>query len=84
MAKKEAGSKKKKVAKEKVTAKNVDHQKGTGNVEKEVLVDAPDPEAEPTPAPAIEEERTLKVVDKGRTTYYTQSEYDSKFGKKAK
>ncbi len=53
-------------------------------VEKEVLVDASDEEAEPTPAPAIVEERTLKVVDKGHTTYYTQSEYDERYGKKGK
>jgi hypothetical protein len=45
------------------------------------MVDAPDEEAEAAPEPAIQEERTLKVVYKGRTMYYTQSEYDKKFGK---
>ncbi len=50
-------------------------------VEKEVLVDTSDEEAEPAPAPAIVPERTLKVVDGGQATYYTQSEYDKKFGR---
>jgi hypothetical protein len=70
-----------KKAKKKVAAKNVKHSKGAANVETEVMVDAPDEEAEAAPEPAIQEERTLKVVDKGRTMYYTQSEYDKKFGK---
>ena len=72
----------KKKASKKAKGKNVDHTKGQESVTKEVDVDAPaDPEQEPAAAPAIEEERILKVVDKGRTTYYTQSEYDKKFGK---
>ena len=50
-------------------------------VEKEVLVDTFDEEAEPAPAPAIVQERMLKVVDKGITRYYTQTEYDEKFGR---
>jgi hypothetical protein len=76
---------KKKASKKKVAAKNVSHEKGNESVTKEVQVDAPlDPEQEPAAAPAIVEERTLKVVDKGQTLYYTQSEYDEKYGKKAK
>ena len=71
--------------KKKVTAKNVSHTKGNESVTKEVQVDAPvDPEQESAAAPAIIAERTLKVVDKGRTIYYSQSEYDKKYGKKAK
>jgi len=66
----------------KVKAKNVDHTRGEGMTEKEVLVDSPDDEAEPKPAPAFEQERVLKVVDKGVTKYYTQSEYDAEFNKK--
>jgi hypothetical protein len=50
-------------------------------VEKEVLVDTPDEEAEPAPEPAIVQERTLKVMEKGQATWYTQSEYDAKFKK---
>lgn len=68
--------------KKKVKARNVSNERGKGVTEKEVMVDAPDEEAEPAPPPAIQEERTLKVVDKGRTTYYTQSEYDKKFSGK--
>jgi hypothetical protein len=80
--KKTSKKKKKKAEKPQVEAKNVDTgAKGQANVESVVLIDAPDEEAVPTPPPAIQEERTLKVVDKGRTTYYTQSEYDKKFGK---
>jgi hypothetical protein len=76
---------KKKASKKKVAAKNVSHKKGSESVTKEVQVDAPvDPEQEPAAAPAIVEERTLKVVDRGRVTFYTQSEYDEKYGKKAK
>jgi len=71
----------KKKASKKVAAKNVDNKRGKGMVTEEVMVDAPDEEAEAAPPPAIEEERTLKVVDHGAVTYYTQSEYDKKFGK---
>lgn len=70
--------------KAKVTAKNVDHQQGIGNVETEVMLNAPDEEAEPAPAPAIVVEPMMKVVDKGITRHYTKSEYDKKYGKKAK
>ncbi len=79
MAAKKKASKKKVVTK----GKNVDNKRGKGMVTKEVeiLVDAPDEEAESVPPPAIEEERTLKVVDHGAVTYYTQSQYDAKFGK---
>ena len=77
MAKK-AGKKK---ASKKATAKNVDNKRGKGTTEEEVMVDAPDEEAEAAPPPAIQEERTLKVVDHGAVTYYTQSEYDLKYGK---
>ena len=45
----------------------------------EVLTETVDEEAEPAPPPAIKEERTLKVVDGGCVTFYTQSEYDEKF-----
>ena len=38
----------------------------------------------PTPPLAIAEEATMKVVDQGRTTYYTETEYRKKFGKKEK
>ena len=69
-------------AEPKVAAKNVDHKKGQASVEKEVMVNAPDKEAEPAPPPAVVEERTLKVVDKGMTKLYTQSEYNKKFGGK--
>ena len=69
-------------AKPQVAAKNVDTgAKGQASVTKEVMVNAPDEEAVPAPPPAIEEERTLKVVGKGVTKYYTQTEYDKKFGK---
>ena len=71
----------KKKASKKVSAKNVDNKRGKGSVETEVMVNAPDEEAEAAPPPAIEEERTLKVVDHGHVTYYTQTEYDKKFGK---
>ena len=30
--------------------------------------------------PALVEEAVMKVVDQGRTTYYTESEYRKKFG----
>lgn len=76
---------KKKESKKKVAAKNVDTgKKGQASVTKEVMVDAPDEEAEVAPPPAIQEERTLKVVEKGQATFYTQSEYDKKFGGKKK
>ncbi len=72
----------KKKASKKVAAKNVDHQRGKGNVETEIMVSAPDKEAEPAPAPAIAVEPMMKVVDKGITRVYTKTEYDKKFGKK--
>jgi len=73
----------KKKASKKVAAKNVDHKKD-GNVETEVMVDAPDEEAEPAPAPAIQNEPIMKVVEQGQAKYYTKTEYDKKYGKKAK
>lgn len=39
-----------------------------------------DPEQEPTPAPAIKEEATMKVMDGGQARYYTESEYRAKYG----
>ena len=60
----------KKKAKKKVKAKAV---------EKEVLVAAPDVEADPPPPEAISEEPTMKCVDKGHVVYLTKSEYDKKF-----
>ena len=68
--------------KKKVKAKNVDHKSSEGMIAKEVLVDAPDEEAEPTPVPAIKEEAVMKVVEKGHAVYYTESEYRKKYGKK--
>ena len=39
-----------------------------------------DSEQEPTPEPAVVEEATMKVVERGQATYYTESEYRAKFG----
>ena len=51
-------------------------------VEQEVETEAEVADAEPTPAPAIKEEETFKVMDGGVATYYTESEYRKKYGKK--
>jgi hypothetical protein len=70
------------MAKKKVKAKNVAHEKGKESVETEVLVSAPDPEAQPAPPPAIEKEQVFKVMDNGQATFYTETEYRKKYGKK--
>jgi len=45
------------------------------------VAEAPvDAQEEATPAPAIKEEATMKVVEAGQAKYYTQSEYDAKYG----
>ena len=72
------------MAKKKVKAKNVAHKKGSPSVETEVLVNAPDPEAQPAPPPAIKEEQVFKVMDNGQVTFYTETEYRKKYGKKKK
>ena len=61
-----AGKKKKVAKKKKAAAKPV--------------AEAPvDSEQEPTPEPAVVEEATMKVVERGQATYYTESEYRAKF-----
>lgn len=70
------------MAKKKVKAKNVTAVKGSPSVEKDVMVSAPDPEEQPAPPPAIEEEQIFKVIDNGQAKFYTESEYRKKYGKK--
>lgn len=72
------------MAKKKVKAKSVTATRGKESVTKKVTVTVDEPKAEPTPAPAIQDEPVMKVMEKGQATYLTKTEYDKKYGKAKK
>ena len=71
---------KKKVAKKKIKRKLVSAVNLIADTPEPEVVPESEPEAEPAPPLAIAEEATMKVIDQGRITYYTESDYRKKFG----
>ena len=72
---------KKKTAKKKARRRSVPAISEIADpISNEVVEEAPDDEV-PTPSPAIQEEATLKVMDGGQATWYTETEYRAKYGK---
>jgi hypothetical protein len=68
------------VAKKKVTKKKVTKKKTAKPKITEVKVSGGENGLKVESAPAIVEEPTMKVVEQGHATYYTESEYRKKFG----